>query len=285
MESQLYLISLYLSVEAIFRRHFGGVQLRSRGFTPALSDVEVITIELFGEFQGHGNDKSIWRYIGEHWLAWFPRLGSYKNFAKHCANLMGVKALIFEALTTPKAGDVFIVDGLPIPVCKFARAKRCKLFQGVAAFGFCAAKRETYYGFEGHLIVTTGGEIRRISLTPANAGEREAALHMVADLSGDMLADKGYVGAEFTRQMAERGIRMHTPLRDNMNDERPPELVKTIMDQRRYIETIIGKLVEQFSLLANKARDFWHLSNKIYRKLLSYMLALQIIGSTRFLES
>ena len=70
-----------------------------------------------------------------------------------------------------------------------------------------------------------------------------------------------------------------------MKDSRAPELVKTIMDQRRYIETIIGKLVEQFSLVANKARDLWHLSNRIYRKLLSYMFALRLIGSTRFLES
>ncbi|MCP4079312.1 MAG: hypothetical protein GY743_03620 [Planctomycetaceae bacterium] len=55
-----------------------------------------------------------------------------------------------------------------------------------------------------------------------------------------MLADKGYVGADFTQEMAIQGIKMHTPLRDNMKDERPHEMVKLIMDKRRYIETIIG---------------------------------------------
>lgn len=285
MESQIYLISLYLAVEKKFKEVIGDRPLRSRGFEPALSDVELITIELFGEYQGYGNDKSIWRYIQNHWLDWFPKLGSYKNFTKHCANLCWVKELILQSLTKPKPGETYIVDGLPMPICKFARAKRCKLFQSVASFGYCAAQKQTYYGFEGHLIVTTAGEIRAFSLSPAKGGEREAALDMVEDLYGDMLADKGYIGDDFTQQMAMQGITMHTPLRDNMKDERPREFVKLIMDKRRYIETIIGKLVEQFSLVQNKARDMWRLSNKIYRKLLSYTFALQFHGSTRFLES
>ncbi len=101
----------------------------------------------------------------------------------------------------------------------------------------------------------------------------------------NILADKGYLGEEFTQQMAGQGIKMHTPLRDNMKDKRSPEMVKSIMNERRYIETIIGKLVEQFTLADNKARDMWRLSNKIYRKLLSYTFALKFLGSTRFLES
>jgi len=285
MEPQIYLISLYLSVEEKFKEAVAGRRLRSRGFEPALSDVELITIELFGEYQGHGNDKSIWRYIQTHWLDWFPKLGSYKNFTKHCANLCWVKELILKDLTKSKRGETYIIDGLPMPICKFARAKRCKLFQTVASFGHCASQRQTYYGFEGHLIVTTTGEIREFSLSPAKDGEREVALDMVEDLWGDMLADKGYVGEDFTQQMAIRGIKMHTPLRDNMKDERSREFVKFIMNKRRYIETIIGKLVEQFTLVQNKARDIWRLSNKIYRKLLSYTFALQFHGSTRFLES
>ncbi|MCP4935468.1 MAG: hypothetical protein GY927_15005 [bacterium] len=61
MESQIYLISLYLSVEKKFKEVVGERFLRSRGFAPALSDVEHITIELFGEYQGHGNDKAMSR--------------------------------------------------------------------------------------------------------------------------------------------------------------------------------------------------------------------------------
>ena len=45
--------------------------LRSRGFMPKLSDAEVITMEIVGEFMGKDQDKSIWRYFRNHWQTAF----------------------------------------------------------------------------------------------------------------------------------------------------------------------------------------------------------------------
>lgn len=285
MEPEDYLIWLYLEVEALFKQVVGDRRLRESGPMPRLSDVEVITIELFGEYQGHGNDKAIWRYIHDHWISHFPALGSYKNFAKHCANLMVVKEKMMSLLTAPADNDQFyIVDGVPVPVCKFARARRCKLFRGIASFGYCAAKAETFYGFKGHLVIAGTGAIRGFNLTPANGCERQAVLEMDMNISGDMLADKGYLGKDFSAAMKnEHNIIVHTPLRDNMPDARPKEFLRTIMNKRRYIESVLNKLIDQFSLIQNKARDIWHLSNKIFRKLLSFSLALKFHGSTQFL--
>lgn len=42
------------------------------GFTPRLSDSEVITMEIVGEVLGHDGDKAIWAYFRRHWAAWFP---------------------------------------------------------------------------------------------------------------------------------------------------------------------------------------------------------------------
>lgn len=285
MESQLYLIGLYLVVEEKFEQVVGNVRLRRRGFPPALSDVEVITILMFGEYQGYGDDKKIWRYVQNHWLEWFPKLGSYKNFTKHCAKLAPITQRIYALVTQPKRDEIYIVDGLPMPVCKLARNKSCKLFPDFANIGYCASQKEYYYGFHGHLIITTTGEIRGFMLTPASGSERGALLEMVEELEGNMLADKGYIGEFFEAQMAEKNIKMHTPLRKNMKETRPPEFVKRVMNRRRYIETIIGKLLDQFSLLKSKARNSLTLSAKICRKLLSFSFALQIHGSTRFLES
>jgi hypothetical protein len=46
-----------------------------------------------------------------------------------------------------------LIDGLPSPVCKFARAHFTKVFKRVAAYSYCASKKETYYGFHGHLVI------------------------------------------------------------------------------------------------------------------------------------
>ena len=166
MEPDDYLIWLYLKVEDIFTEIVGDTRLRARGFAPSLSDIEVITIELFAEYQGHGNDKSIWRYMKQHWQNWFPELRSYKNFTKHCANLMIVKEKILTQLSMPKESDNFyIVDGVPLQICKFARANSSKIFAGEASFGYCVAKKETFFGFKGHLVITDDGQIRGFNLT------------------------------------------------------------------------------------------------------------------------
>lgn len=286
MEPEEYLIWLYLKVEENFTKIVGNTRLRERGFAPSLSDVELLTIELFAEYQGHGNDKSIWRYMKQHWYSWFPALGSYKNFTKHCANLMLVKEKMLERLSRPQNDDNFyIVDGVPLQICKFARAKRSKIFAGQASFGYCAAKKETFFGFKGHLVITDDGQIRGFNLTEAACDERAALLDMNLKIRGHMLGDKGYLGEDFTQEMQAGNITMHTPLRRNMKETRPKSFVKSIMNKRRYIESVLSKLIDQFSLVDHKARDVWRLSNKIYRKLISYSFALQYHGSTRFLES
>ena len=40
--------------------------LRKRGPSPQLSDAEVITMEIVGEFLGHGSDKRIYDYFRTH---------------------------------------------------------------------------------------------------------------------------------------------------------------------------------------------------------------------------
>jgi len=286
MEPELYLIWLYCEVERIFDAVVGDQRLRARGPMPNLSDCELITIELFAEYQGYGTDKQIWRYMREHWQVWFPALGSYKNFTKHCANICGVKERILQALMSKQPDDdLYIVDGLPLPICKFARAPRCHLFPELATYGHCAAKKETYFGFKGMLVINAHGHIRGFHISPANMDERQALLDMELDINGDMLGDKGFLGCEFTHEMAQAGITMHTPLRSNMADPRPKSFVKDIMNKRRYIESVIGKLLEQFSLSNHKARDLWRMKNKITRKLISYAFALNFHRSTQFLKT
>jgi len=66
------------------------------------------------------------------------------------------------------------------------------------------------------------------------------------------------------------GITLHTPLRDNMKDDRPASTVRIQNNNRRLIETVIGQLTEQFRIEKVKARDLWHLTVRIGRKLLAH---------------
>lgn len=49
--------------------------LRARGPLPKLSDAEILTIEIVGEFLGMDTDEAIFRYFRHHYGEWFPALG------------------------------------------------------------------------------------------------------------------------------------------------------------------------------------------------------------------
>ncbi|STZ63325.1 Uncharacterised protein [Moraxella lacunata] len=57
-----FIITVYLLVEALYQ-NIVTKPLRSKGFLPALSDTEIITMELVGESLGFDTDKEIWAYF------------------------------------------------------------------------------------------------------------------------------------------------------------------------------------------------------------------------------
>jgi len=271
MNREQAIIELYLTIEAAYAAVTQGKKVRQCGRRPELSDAEAITIEVFGEMCGHHDDAAIWRYADAHWRDWFPQLGSYKAYVKQCANLAKIKHLIFAHLFMPQ-DDVHITDGVPMPICHMARASRSRLFKGEAAFGFCAAKDEHYYGFKGHVIVNLNQQVVGFTLAPANVDERDILDNMRGSLSGLLIGDKGLLSKTKQAELAEVGIDLQTPLRDNMPDPRPKSAVQRLLRTRRRVETAIGQLVEFFDFAACKARDLWHLTSRLVRKLIAYNL-------------
>ena len=87
MDRDLRLVWLYCVIEDAVRQILDETRLRSRGPTPALTDGEALTIEIFGETLGLNSDASIWRYACAHLRDWFPGLGTEWNFVRRCANL------------------------------------------------------------------------------------------------------------------------------------------------------------------------------------------------------
>ncbi|MDL1974238.1 MAG: hypothetical protein LWX55_05580 [Deltaproteobacteria bacterium] len=69
-----FIIMSFCYVDDYFKELSQGQKLRGRGFDPALSDTEVITMEIVGEYLGIDTDKGIWEYFRRHWPHFFPAL-------------------------------------------------------------------------------------------------------------------------------------------------------------------------------------------------------------------
>jgi hypothetical protein len=66
-DTEEFIIAVFCCVDDFFAEITRGSRIRSRGFAPSLSDSEVITMEIVGEFQSIDRDKDIWKYFRDHW--------------------------------------------------------------------------------------------------------------------------------------------------------------------------------------------------------------------------
>lgn len=226
-----FIIFVYCCVEKLLKETIGNIKLRSRGFPPKFTDIEVITIEIVGEFLELDNDKRIWEYFKRHWLDWFPKLPCRTTFVRQAANLWQVKQMIQKECAVDLGAlneRLHIIDGFPIPVCHFARARRGKLFKGEAGYGRCASKNEVYYGFKGHMVITDSGLISSLMITPAHIEEHEPVEELLRGIKGQVIGDKEFISNSLKHRLKEMNIDLETPLKKNMKDTRDPEFIGKI---------------------------------------------------------
>ena len=272
-----FIIAVFCCVDDLWNQITQGRTVRRRGFSPSLSDSEVITMEIVGEFLRIDTDKGIWNYFRGHWQTLFPQIKSRSTFVRQAANLWCYKQELQKLIAQQLGGfddPIHLVDGLPIPLCHYQRAKNCRLFSGEAGFGYCAAKDEKYYGFRGHLVISLEGVITGFSLTPASGSEREAVWEITNRISGLLIGDKGYLSSRLQQDLLQQSLNLQTPKRSNMVESRDRHSVRLLVKTRRLIETVIGQLTERFCFETVKARDLWHFTNRISRKLLAHTVAL-----------
>lgn len=72
MSIEDFIIAIFCLIDDELEKMLKGKTLRQRGRIPNLTDSEVITMEIVGEFLGNDSDKSIWEYFKNHWQHFFP---------------------------------------------------------------------------------------------------------------------------------------------------------------------------------------------------------------------
>ncbi len=141
-----------------------------------LCDSEVLTMEVVGSFLGISQDKALFVYFRHHFSHFFPTIRRIHRttFVRQAANLWKLKERLWQhiAQQVPHDPGFSLVDSFPLPVCRFARAYRCKRFQGQAGFGKDQVARQTFFGFRVHVQVAWPGVLVRFDVAPGNEQER-----------------------------------------------------------------------------------------------------------------
>ncbi len=277
MDLDTLIVATYCLVDDELLALTGGRRLRQRGPAPLLDDAEVVTIEVVGEFLGFDQDKAIFEHFRRHYGAWFPALLRVHRttFVRQAANLWAVKERLWRALAAraPHDPHAALVDSFPVPVCRFARAHRCRLYPGEAAFGHDAAARQTFSGFRCHVRLAWPGVIAGVALAPADVSEPEVAFALAEGTSGYLVGDRNYWAPRLAADLAADGVCLLAPYRSAKRDP-DPDRSRSLSRIRYRIETVFGQLAGRYQAKRVWARDLWHLRARLARKVLSHTLAL-----------
>jgi hypothetical protein len=275
-----FTIAVYCLIDALLgevRSHPDWQRIRQRGPAPILADAEVLTMEAVGEFLGLDQDVGIYQYFRREHPDWFPALQRVHRttFARQAANLWVIKEQVWRALLdrVPHDPALSCVDSVPTPVCRFGRAYTCRRFRGQAAFGRDTGSRATIYGFRHHLRSCWPGVLTALSVAPANVHDRDLVPELVEGATGEVLGDRNYWDPKLTAELAPAGIVLRAPFKKRATD--PDPVGSRLIGRVRWrIETVASQFVERYHLKRIWARDAWHLTSRVLRKVLSHTLAV-----------
>lgn len=261
MPIETFLTALYTYVDDWYQTDGARLLVGKVGSKPEFSDSEVMTLALAQHWCGFSKEAEWLRFVRQNYLPLFPRLLSQSEFnrrARHLCWLLNhlrcwlVRQL--EAATAPCR----LVDGTPIHVRHWRRYGVGHLLLREAALGYCASKRETFYGYRLVVLTTLDGIITDWALVSAATDEREAALDLLADYRHlTVLGDKGFLDRFRQELLTElTGTRLFTPKRKNQKEQNAPEWDAEMNRLRRMIETTFAQAKDVFGLEKPRARSW-----------------------------
>ena len=277
MDLDDFIIAVFCLVDEALPRVTGSQRLRQRGPQPVLTDSEVLTMEVVGEYLGLEQDSALFAYFRRHYAHFFPALHRLHRttFVRQAANLWRLKERLWQHVLAqvPHDPTFAIIDSFPLPVCQFARAYRCRRFRGEAAFGKDTLVRQTFYGLRVHVRLAWPGVITRFCVAPANVHELAALPALAEQTQGTLIGDRNYWSPATTAEWQVQGVELLAPYRSAKRDPHPRWSAQ--LSRVRYrIDTVFGQLVDRCAVKRVWARDLWHLSSRLLRKVLMHTLAI-----------
>lgn len=276
MDLDTLIITAFVTIDDALAACLGSGQLRQRGPKPQLSDSEVLTMEAGGAYLKLDQDTEVFAYFTRHFRHLSPQIAQVDRttFVRQAANLWRVKEQVWQCLCVQIEHDpqVSLVDSFPVPVCRFARAHRCRRLREHSSYGYDELAKQTFFGLRAHLPVCWPGVIVGLCLTPANVHDLTGAQELLESQHGFVLADRNYWSPKQQHWWREQGLHLLAPYKSSKRE--PAPWPRSLVQKRRRIETVIGQLVGRFAAKQVWARDGWHFFSRWLRDLMSHTLCV-----------
>lgn len=244
-----------------------------------MSDLEVVALSLTSEFMSVDSENSLFKQIDNIVI---PNLIERSQFNKRRRKLFHLS----EEVRTKLAGhflefeDYFIVDSMPLEICKFSRHNRIKIckddFETAPSKGFCASQNSWFYGYKLHGICSVTGVFHSLDITKAEVHDIHFLKNIKQQVSDCVvLGDRGYVSETIQLDLFHSAnIKLETPKRRNQKNFKPQPYI--FRKSRKRIETLFSQLCDQFLIRRNYAKSFQGFKTRILAKITALTLVQYI---------
>lgn len=244
---------------------------------PRLSDLEIVALNLTSEYMSIDSEYQLFRILPSDIKSLIERSVYNRRKRRLFIHMERIRKLLAEKFNGSE--KYFIVDSMPLEVCKLSRSSRSKICRetdyAIPNKGYCASQKMHYYGYKLHAVCSAEGVFQSLDISPASVHD----IHYLKDIKQQfknctLLADKGYLSAEYQLDLfTSHNIKLEVPMRTNQKSYKDQPFV--IRKYRKRIETLFSQLCDQFMIRRNYAKSFLGFKTRI----LSKILTLTIIQS------
>ena len=248
--------------------------LRFYSNKPKMTDCEIIALSLTSESLGIDSENYLWGKLKCDHSNDFPNLIDRSNYNRRRKKLYPYVELLNQTVANEMNldEDVYLVDSIPVPICKLAREKQVKIckeqFETAPDKGYSAVNKAYYFGYKLHLITSVRGVFHSMDISKASVHD----IHFLPQLKSTglnnctLIADKGYLSAEYQLDLfSSCKVSLQTPSRSNQKNQKPFEPIYRRV--RKRIETLFAQLCDQFMLKRNYAKTVLGLSVRLLTKI------------------
>lgn len=290
MDWQDKLIKLYLFNDKYYHsRLWIHSQRFSNNGQPGFSDVEVMTVYLWGLLRGFCEIKKIYRYTADHLRQWFPELPSYVSYINRLNRLCSVFQAWLEHLrddfpVLKGLMNIALIDSMPVIMARGSRRYTAKVAAELAGPGYCPTKKLYYHGMKIHLIAFKREGALPVPDYLSVSGGDEHDLNILKRLAHEfhdteIYADKAYCDSWTESLLEQRDTKLFTPVK-RKKGEPYPTLFKRVFSSmvsrvRQPVESFFNWLEQKTGVQnASRVRSTKGLLTHIFGRLVAAFMLL-----------
>lgn len=176
----------------------------------------------------------------------------------------------------------YLIDSMPIPICRQVHAKGLKIMKEdldlLPKTGYSAIDKQYFTGYKLHVLESEDGVIQSFCVTSANVHDVRMMKNLTEGFISQctLLGDKRYITKDGQLYLFEKHqIGLLTPTRNNQSQKN--EWTGTHRKKRKAIETSFSQFCDQFMMKRNYAKKVTGFYTRIVSKIAAFTV-LQYIN-------